>query len=597
MSKKNTAINYTSRDFESIRRDLEDFAKRYYPNTYKDFNRASFGSLMLDTVSYVGDILSFYLDYQMNETFLDSAVEYDNVVKLARQLGYKLQTSPSSYGRLTFFVEVPASSLGLGPESALIPVLQAGSTFSSTGGGFYTLLGDVDFSLEGNQIVVGSADSATGIPLTYVIRATGIAVSGRLGNQQISIGDFVRFRRVPLEISNVSNIVKVTDSEGNEYFEVDHLSQNIIYKAIRNTTTTRETVPNLLKAVPVARRFTVETLNGLTFLQFGYGSDSNSLTNPVVDPTEVVLDLNGRTYTTDSDFDPTKLIDTDKFGIGPSNTTLTVQYRFNTTSDVNAAVDTINGVASANFKFNNQGSLSPANRNSVINSLEVTNEEQFVGSVSLPSSEEIRQRAFSYFATQNRAVTAQDYQAICYGMPAKFGMIKRAAILKDPDEFKRNVNIYVISENSSGKLTAANTTLKNNLKNWITQYKMISDTVDILDAEIVNFDISYEILTDINANRFDVINSCNERLTSKFIMKQDIGEPIKITDIYRELQKVNGVVDVTSVDVGLKSGGIYSESNYDFDAALSSDGRMIEAQPNIVFELKYPNVDIKGSIR
>jgi hypothetical protein len=597
MSKKNTAINYTSRDFESIRRDLEDFAKRYYPNTYKDFNRASFGSLMLDTVSYVGDILSFYLDYQMNETFLDSAVDYDNVVKLARQLGYKLQTSPSSYGRLTFFVEVPASPLGLGPEATLIPVLQAGSTFSSTGGGFYTLLGDVDFSLEGNQIVVGSADSATGIPLTYVIRATGIAVSGRLGNQQISIGDFVRFRRVPLEISNVSNIVKVTDSEGNEYFEVDHLSQNIIYKAIRNTTTTRETVPNLLKAVPVARRFTVETLNGLSFLQFGYGSDSNSLTNPVVDPTEVVLDLNGRTYTTDSDFDPTKLIDTDKFGIGPSNTTLTVQYRFNTTSDVNAAVDTINGVANANFKFNNQGSLSPANRNSVINSLEVTNEEQFVGSVSLPSSEEIRQRAFSYFATQNRAVTAQDYQAICYGMPAKFGMIKRAAILKDPDEFKRNVNIYVISENSSGKLTAANTTLKNNLKNWITQYKMISDTVDILDAEIVNFDISYEILTDINANRFDVINSCNERLTSKFIMKQDIGEPIKITDIYRELQKVNGVVDVTSVDVGLKSGGIYSESNYDFDAALSSDGRMIEAQPNIVFELKYPNVDIKGSIR
>jgi len=597
MSKKNVAINYTSRDFESIRRDLEDFAKRYYPNTYKDFNRASFGSLMLDTVSYVGDILSFYLDYQMNETFLDSAVEYNNVVKLARQLGYKLQTSPSSYGRLTFFVEVPASSLGLGPDPTLIPVLQAGSTFSSTGGGFYTLLDDVDFSLQGNQTVVGSADTTTGAPLTYVIRATGIAVSGRVGNEQFSIGDFVRFRRVPLQISNVSNVVKVTDSDGNEYFEVDHLSQNIIYKAIRNTTTTRATVPNLLKAVPVARRFTVETLNNQTFLQFGYGSDSNSLTNPVVDPTEVVLDLNGRTYTTDADFDPTKLIDTDKFGIGPSNTTLTVQYRFNTTSDVNAAVDTITGIASANFKFGNQGALSLTNRNSVINSLEVTNEEQFVGSVSLPSSEEIRQRAFSYFATQNRAVTAQDYQAICYGMPAKFGMIKRVAILKDPDEFKRNVNIYVISENSSGKLTAANTTLKNNLKNWITQYKMISDTVDILDAEIVNFDVSYEILTDINANRFDVISNCNERLASKFAMKQDIGEPIKITDIYRELQKVNGVVDVTSVDIGLKSGGIYSESNYDFDAALSSDGRMIEAQPNIVFELKYPNIDIKGSVR
>ena len=597
MSKKNVAINYTSRDFESIRQDLEDFAKRYYPDTYKDFNRASFGSLMLDTVSYVGDILSFYLDYQMNETFLDSAVEYNNVVKLARQLGYKLQTSPSSYGRLTFYVEVPASSLGLGPDSSLTPVLQAGSTFSSTGGGFYTLLMDVDFSSEGNQVVVGSADSVTGIPLTYVIRATGTAVSGRGGNETISVGGFQRFRRVPLGISNISDVIKVTDTEGNEYFEVDHLSQNTIYKAIRNTTTTRSTVPNLLKAVPVSRRFTVETIDNQTFLQFGYGSDSDTLQNPVVDPSEVVLDLNGRSYTTDTNFDPTKLIDTDKFGVGPSNTSLNIQYRFNTTSDVNAAVDTITLVGSANFRFGNQGSLSLANRNSVVNSLEVTNEEQFVGSVALPSSEEIRQRAFSYFATQNRAVTAQDYQAICYGMPAKFGMIKRIAITKDADEFKRNVNIYTLSENSSGKLTVANTTLKNNLKNWITQYKMISDTVDILDAQIVNYDISYEILIDINANRFDVINSCNEKLTSKLAMKQDIGEPIKITDIYRELQKVNGVVDVTSVDIGLKSGGIYSESNYDFDAALSSDGRMIEAQPNVVFELKYPNIDIKGAIR
>lgn len=597
MSKKNVAINYTSRDFESIRRDLEEFAKRYYPNTYKDFNRASFGSLMLDSVSYIGDILSFYLDYQMNETFLDSAVEYGNVVKLARQLGYKLQTSPSSYGKITFFIEVPAGGTGLGPDTTLIPVLQAGSTFTSTGGGFYTLLEDVDFSKEGNQVVVGSADSVTGIPLTYVIRSVGTAVSGRSGTESFTIGDFERFRKVPLGAANISNIVSVTDSEGNEYFEVDHLSQNIIYKAIRNTTSTRATVPNLLKATPVARRFVVETINNQTFIQFGYGSDSNELTNPVVDPTEVVLDLNGRTYTTDADFDPTKLIDTDKFGVAPSNTTLTVRYRFNTTSDVNAAVDTITGVASANFKFGNQGAISLANRNSVISSLEVTNEEQFVGSVSLPSSEEIRQRAFSYFATQNRAVTAQDYQAICYGMPAKFGMIKRVAILKDPDEFKRNVNIYVMSENSAGKLVAANTTLKNNLKNWITQYKMVSDTVDILDAEIVNFDISYEILIDINANRFDVISDCNQRLADKFSMKQDIGEPIKITDVYKELQKVNGVVDVTSVDVGLKSGGIYSESNYDFDAALSSDGRMIEAQPNVVFELKYPNIDIKGSIR
>ena len=595
--KKIVPINYTSRDFASIRRDLENYAKRYYPDTYKDFNKASFGSLMLDTVSYVGDILSFYLDYQTNETFLDSAVEYNNVVRLARQLGYKLKTSPSAFGRLTFFVEVPASSTGLGPDDTLMPILEAGSTFSSDGGGFYTLLNDVDFSEEGNQIVVGSADVATGNPTTYVIRATGMAVSGRGTTQNFTVGDFQRFRRLQLSMGNISEIIRVVDTEGNAYFEVDHLSQNIIYKAIRNTTTTESTVPNILKAVPVARRFTVESISGQTHLQFGYGSDTNLLTNPVVDPTDVVLELNGRDYTTDIDFDPTKLIDTDKFGIAPSNTTLTVEYRFNTTADVNASVDTITSVSSPLLKFRNRGALSVSARNNVIRSLEVTNEEQFVGSVSLPSSEEIRQRAFSYFATQNRAVTAQDYQALSYGMPAKFGMIKRVAVYRDPAEFKRNVNLYVISESNTGKLTTANTTLKNNLKNWLLQYKMISDTIDILDAEIVNFGVDYEVMIDISANRFSVISKCTERLARLLSTKNDIGEYISITDIYKELQKVQGVVDVTSVEVALKSGGIYSESNYDFDSALSADSRRVLAQPNVIFELKYPNLDIRGSIR
>jgi len=597
MSKKNVSIDYTSRDFASIRKDLEDFAKRYYPDTYKDFNRASFGSLMLDTVSYIGDILSFYIDYQSNETFLDSAVEYTNIIRLARQLGYKLQTSPSAYGRLAFYIEVPASAPGLGPDSSLVPVLQAGSTFSSTGGGFYTLLNDVDFKSIAAQTVVGQADPATGNPTTYVLRMTGLAVSGRGTIEDIEIGEFQRFRRVPLGVSNISNIIKVTDTEGNEYFEVDNLSQNIVYKAIRNTTSTRASVPNILKAVPVARRFTVETIDGSTFLQFGYGSDSTALANAVTNPTEVVLDLAGRTYSTEIDFDPTKIISTDKFGIGPSNTTLRVQYRFNTTSDVNAAVNTITQPASVSFKFANQGSLNPSQRATVQSSLEVSNEEKFVGSVAMPSSDEIKQRAFSYFATQNRAVTAEDYKALTYAMPAKYGMLKRAAVIKDLDEFKQNINIYVASETNAGKLTSANTTLKNNLRNWLLNYKMLSDTVDILDAQIVNFAVEYEVLMNMNSNRFTVINKCTSRLAALFAEAYDIGEPISISDVYTALNKVEGVVDTTSVQIVLKSGGLYSASNYNFDAALSPDGRRVLAAPNVVFELKYPNLDIRGSVK
>jgi len=597
MQKKIIPINYTSRDFESIRQELENFARRYYPNTYQDFNEASFGSLMLDTVAYVGDILSFYLDYQTNESFLDSAVEYSNVLRLARQLGYKQTTSPASYGLLTFYIEVPAATTGLGPDPALTPILEAGSTFNSVGGGTYTLLGDVDFNNSAVETVVGQVNPLNGQPTTYVLRLKGRAVSGRGNVATIPMGDFQRFQVVKIPAPNISDVIRVLDTDGNEYYEVDNLSQNIVYKAIRNTGENRRTVPNILKAVPVARRFALETINGETYLQFGYGSANNRLTNPVVDPTEVILDLNGRTYSTEIDFDPTRLISTDKFGIAPANTTLTVEYRYNTTTDVNAGVDTITQIADARLRFKSQGSLSTASRATVRNSLEVSNEQSFVGDVSLPSTEEVRQRTYSHFATQNRAVTGRDYQALCYSMPPKYGMIKRAAVLKDTDEFKRNVNILVISESSTGKLIKSNATLKNNLKNWLLHYKMISDTIDILDPLIVNYAVEYEVMTDLGANRFEVINRCTDALASQLSFVQDIGERLSLTEMYRVLQKVEGVVDVSSLEVKLRSGNLYSESNYNFEGALSADGKNVLAASNVIFELKYPNLDLIGSVR
>jgi len=599
MAKKLQPIDYTSRDFDSIRRDLENYAKRYYPDTYKDFNKASFGSLMLDTVSYVGDVLSFYLDYQTNESFLETSIEYNNVVRLAREKGFKLNTSPSSYGLLTFYVQVPSDNTTAGPNLSYAPVLRAGSIFSSTGGGLYTLIEDVDFSVATNQVVVGTVDSTTGNPTNFVIRAQGRAVSGRTLFKETTVGDFQRFLRVDLENSRVAEVLSVTDSEGHEYVEVDHLSQNVVYKAIRNTnTSTNSTVRSILKAVPVARRFTVEREGNRTYMQFGYGSDSELLSNSVVDPTNLVLDLNGRTYVTDLDFDPTNLISTDKFGIAPANTTLRIGYRVNLTNDVNAAYNTIVNVDRPQFRFASQGSLSQGLRNGVMNSLEVLNEEPFVGDISLPSSEEVKQRVFGHYAAQNRAVTIQDYQSICYGMPAKFGSVKRAAVVRDFDEFRRNLNVYVISEDTSGKLLPANTTLKNNLRNWLLQYKVVNDTVDILDAQIINFGINYVAAVDLNASRYTVINRANAALRDYLLKNQyDIGESILITDFYKVLQKVDGIVDVIDLEIVGKSGGTYAESSFNFKSNLSADGRRIESKNNAVFELKFANVDIKGAIR
>jgi hypothetical protein len=598
MPKKLQPIDYTSRDFDSIRKELENYAKRYYPDTYKDFNKASFGSLMLDTVSYVGDVLSFYLDYQANESFLETAVEYNNVLELARQLGFKLNRNPSSYGVLTFYIQVPADSTSLGPDLAYAPVLKAGSSFSSAGGGMYTLLGDVDFSVVTNQVVPKDIDNTTNNPLNYVIRAQGRAVSGRTAYKEVTVGDFQRFLRVDLETDGVAAVVSVRDAEGHEYVEVNNLSQNVIYKALRNTnTSTNGTVPNIMKAVPVARRFTVEHHAGTAYLQFGYGSDSELLSNSVVDPTNLILDLNGRTYVTDVDFDPTKLISSDKFGIAPANTTLRIGYRVNTSNDVNAATSTIVNVESPRFRFKSQGALQAIQRSITQGSLEVTNDEPFTGDISLPSSDEVKQRVFGYYAAQNRAVTVQDYQAICYGMPGKFGSVKRASVVRDFDELRRNINIYVISQDTSNKLTAANQSLKNNLKTWLLQYKIINDTIDILDAQIANFGIEYVVAIDTNADKFTVLNRANRAIT-KYLNENsyDIGESILITDFYKVLQKVKGIIDVVDLEIVDKAGGIYSDLSYDFISNLSADGRRIESKQNVIFELKFPNVDIKGSI-
>jgi len=598
MPKKLQPIDYTSRDFDSIRKDLENYAKRYYPDTYKDFNKASFGSLMLDTVAYVGDILSFYVDYQANESFLETAVEYDNVLRLARQMGFKLNRNPSSYGMLTFYIQVPANPNSLGPDLAYAPTLAQGSVFSSLGGGSYTLLDDVNFAVLTNQVVPKDIDNSTNDVLNYVIRAQGRAVSGRTNFKEVEVFDFERFLKVNLGTQNITDVISVVDLEGHEYVQVDNLSQNVIYKAIRNTdTSTAGTVSSIMKAVPVARRFTVESSDTTTYLQFGYGSDSELLSDAVVDPTNLILDLNGRTYVTDAEFDPTKLISSDKFGIAPSNTTLRIAYRTNEVNDVNASVATITNIDSPKFKFRAQGGLSQVQRNIVVGSLEVTNDEQFTGDISLPSSEEVKQRVFGFYAAQNRAVTIQDYQAICYGMPGKFGAVKRVAVSRDFDELRRNINIYVVSENTSNKLTAANQVLKNNLKTWLLQYKIINDTVDILDATIVNFGINYVVVTDTNVNKFTVLNKAKSAIATYLNKNQyDIGESIGITDFYKVLQKVPGIVDVVDLEIINKAGSSYSDMSYNFSANLSADGRRIPAPQNVIFELKFPNVDIRGSV-
>ena len=351
--KKAVSIKYSSRDFNSIKEDLVAYAKRYYPDSFKDFNDASFGSLMLDTVAYVGDVLSFYVDYQANESFLDSAIQYDSIIRIGQQLGYKFQGSQGTFGTVALYVLVPASATGLGPDSKYIPILRKGATFTSSDGGSYILNESVDFSDPANEIVVAEQNSTTSIPTKYAIRAFGQVISGEVDNEEFSFGDYRRFPSVTLSNPNIVEILDVVDSEGNRYFEVENLSQNVVFVDVPNLGARSDSAKSLLKPLIVPRRYVVQNFLSRTQLQFGFGSKDNLTNNLIPDPTEITLDIHGRDYVTNASFDPSKLTKSDALGIAPQNTTLTITYRVNTVRSANAAVGAISNVAEKRFDFPN----------------------------------------------------------------------------------------------------------------------------------------------------------------------------------------------------------------------------------------------------
>ncbi len=597
MAKK--PINYTSRDFESIKDDLVNYAKRYYPTTFKDFNEASFGSLMMDMVAYVGDQLSFYADYQTNESFLDSAIEFGNIVRLAESVGYKYPGAPRSTGQCSFYIIVPANTNTRGPDLDYLPILEAGTVLGSDGGGSFTLVENVDFTNSNNKVTVARVDSTSGNPTFFAIKAFGQVVSGQRFTQTITIGNYQRFLRLQMDQTNITDIISVVDSQGNEYYEVSHLSQDIIFKELTNTDSDRTAVPYIMRTVPAPRRFVIDRdVADNTYLQFGYGSAENITTNIIADPSSVTLNVDGRNYVSDKTFDPTKLIESDKFGVVPVNTVLSVDYTANTSETVNAAVGAIRSVVNPTYRFQNQASLSQALVADVIASLEVENETPILGDTSPLTPEEIRVQAFGSQAAQNRAVTRNDYMNLSYRMPAKFGKIKRVNIVRDKDSVKRNLNLYVLSENTNGNFITPNSVLKENLKQWLVQYRMINDTIDILDGQIINIGINFEVLPELSANRYEILQSCVEKLKNDYLnVKFNIGEAVYISEIYKLLNDVPGVIDTTNVEIVNKATSGYSQFQYNILENMSDDGRFLKIPENAVAEVLLPNVDVTGVVR
>lgn len=590
-------VNYTNRDFDSIRNDLINYVKKYYPEQYKDFNEASFGSIMLDLVSYVGDMLSYHADFNFNESNIDTVVKFENAVAAAKRMGYKYSPTYASYGTVALYLLVPVSNNG--PNRNYMPILKKGSKFQTNSGKIFSLLENVDFGNTDNKIVVGQVDSDTGAPTSYAVKAYGRVVSGELAVFQTTVGDYQKFRRIKVPGQNIIEIVSVFDSIGNRWYEVESLTQNTVYVPIINRSSDKYTVPNLLKPVKVNRRYTVERDLNSVYLRFGSGN--NDTQNAIIDPAKSVLDIFGKSYISDQTFDPTSLIQSDSMGLAPENTTITIVYRVNSKVDINAAKGTVTKVSEANFDFRDRENLSDILIENVSRTLEVNNEEAIVGHISGPSIEEIKLRAKGAFSSQDRAVTKEDYVSLCYKMPVNFGAIKRVGLVQDKDSInQRNLNLYVVSETTvlgEEHLTAASDSIKQNLKTWIQSRKMINDTVDILDAKIINFGISFVVEKMPGSNMYSTHNSCVESLKELFRIKLDIGEPILISDFYKTLKNVSDVLDVVDIKIERKLGVGYSSAAFDLDSYKSNDGRIYYCPYDTIYELKYLNSDISGEVR
>ena len=594
MAKRKKIINYTSKDFDSIKSDLEEHARRYYPDNYKDFSENSFGSFMLDTVSYIGDMLSFYLDYQVNESFLDTAVEYSNVRKLAGQEGYRGNVITPVISLCSFYVMVPANSSGLGPDVTYIPILKKGAKLSS-GISTFLLSDDVDFNNPKNEIVAARFSDTTGKPTFYAIRAQGVVVSSQQFVGDYTVGAFTKFKKVKIGPASIAGIISVEDSEGNVYHEVNHLAQDVIYVDTTNNNARADGVPSIMKRKIVPRRFIVtRDLTG-TYIQFGSGTEEDITTTSITEPSQVTLQLVGRPYISDTAFDPNELLGTKTLGVSPANTTLRVVYERNTSDSINLAAGQLNQITEYNMVFPNKTSTTSALKESdVISSIEIANDDVISGDTSTITSEEIKTRTLAAKFSQMRAVTKQDYEALCYLMPRRFGTIKRASVINDPSSSNRRLSLYIVSQDADGNLQISNTTIKENVKTWLQSHKMLNDNLDIYDAKIINIGFDFKIMVDPTMDKVDVLAKAVRKLKRDFAEKMHIGEPFYLTNVFNSLNKVDGIIDTTEVKPKLMTGTNYNTAPVSIAELKSADGTYLHAPRNCVFEIKDFDLDIGG---
>jgi hypothetical protein len=611
MATTNRDIKYINRDFDQFRARLIEYARTYFPQTYNDFTPASPGMMFMEQASYVGDVLSFYLDNQFQETFVQYAQQTNNIFELAYMFGYRPKTTGVAQTIIDFYQQVPSKIVNniAVPDYDYALTIDENATVTSQNGTSFIIQDKVDFSLSSSQdpTEVSVYQISGNSPQYFLLQKSRKAISATINTQQFSFGSPQQYQTINIPSANIIKVLDVTDSDGNKWYEVDHLGQEMVLDSIKNTNINDPNLngdtPYLLRLRKVARRFATR-FTSLTNLQIQFGAGApNDITEeitPNADNVGIGLPFEKDKLTVA--YSPVNFLYTGTYGISPANTTLTVRYLTGGGLTSNIPANTLTTVNSNNIRFA-QTNLNTTTANYVFNSLSANNTQAASGGRGGDTLEEIRQNTLALAASQKRSVTADDYLIRALSMPSDYGAISKALIEQpkltdDQVSTIETLNLYILSLNSNGQLDYATEALKSNLRTYMSQYRMIGDNIEIRDAFIINIGVDFEIIVLPEYNNNEVLLACISALQQYFdISKWQLNQPIMLRDLYILLDKVKGVQTIKSITISNKAGTTSGYSQYAYDISSATQNQVIypSLDPSI-FEVKYPNQDIKGKV-
>ena len=625
-------VNLIGKDFGDIRQNLIDFAKNYFPQTYNDFNESSPGMMFIEMASYVGDVLSYYTDVQLRESILEQAQEKSNVFAIAQSFGYKPKLYVPATTDITVYQLLP--SMGSGNDVSpnwdyALTIAEGMVVGSSTNGNVqFTTTSKVRFgfssSFDPTDVSVYEVDPNTNEPVYYLLRKNVRAVSGLEKTQTFTFQSPKPYDKIRLEDEDgLIDVISIIDDDGDEWTKVDYLAQDTVFEELPNTTDyslatsafSNET-PSLLKLKRVPKRYiTRVTDTGKIDIQFGSGISQNADEEILPNPDNVGSALYAGSGNLDQGIDPSNFMYAKTYGVAPANTTLTVRYRVGNGVDDNVPSQDLTEIVERVIETTSLNLITNVFQ-TVQNSIAVTNERAAGGGKFEEEIEEVRNNAMAYFRAQNRAVTKEDYLLRAYALPPQFGSVAKAyaapdfqinTLLDDGTDPIPNplaINFYILGYDANGKFQNLNPATKQNLENYLSYYRILTDAVNIKNAYIVNIGIDFEIIVLPNYNSNEVLLKCIDALKTMFNNSQmQINNPIALTDIYVLLDRIDGVQSVVRPDRdgngGLqiinKFGGNYSSNKYGIQNA-TRNGIVYPPKDPSIFEVKYPDTDIRGKV-